>query len=280
MKQRNTHIYSTKSIQKKILPILETFDSVCRKYNLTYYLWAGTQLGAVRHQGFIPWDDDADVAMPRADYQILMEHANEWMPSPFKIANLQTTERYPHYFARVHDCNTTMIIRKHLGYVEGIHIDIFPLDNVPDSKMSRFIHFAKLGFYHRLLYMSSRSPKKDNKRYKSIFYNFLQRYVSQKNILQTIDRHIQRHNKKSTENCTDSFYGASAFVPYATLGKPTLCTFEDLQLFGVENTVKYLSDKYGDYMSLPPENARKQHSVDFIDFDLPFANFDINTLKE
>ncbi len=280
MKQRRKHSYDTKSIHDRILPILKTFDQVCREHNLTYYLWAGTQLGAVRHGGFIPWDDDADVAMPRKDYNILMEHAEEWMPAPFQIADLRTSERYPHYFARVQDTTTTMIIRKHLGYVEGIHIDIFPLDSVPDNKSARSRHFAKLKFYQRLLYMAARSPKKDNKRYKALYYNIIQKFLSPKGILEAIDRHIQRPNKKAAENFADSFYGSNAFFPYSMLGTPTPYNFCGEEFYGVEQVEKYLSEKYGDYMTLPSESGRVQHSVDFLDFDLPFAQFDIRSLEE
>ncbi len=278
MKQRNKHSYDTHSIQQRILPILKTFDQVCKEHNLTYYLWAGTQLGAVRHAGFIPWDDDADVAMPRKDYNILMAHAHEWMPSSFQIATNDTVERYPHYFARVQDCNTTMVIRKHLGYVEGLHIDIFPLDNVPQGSISRFFHFAKLGLLHRLLYISTRSPHKDKSRCKAAFYNFMQRRYRRETVLRWIESHIQKPNRCSSPYCSDSFYSSHAFLAHATLGSPTPYLFEGVELMGVEFAHTYLTDKYGDYMSPPPEQGRKQHSVDFIDFDLPFAQFDIETL--
>lgn len=280
MKQRNKHSYDTTAIQQRLLPILSSIDKVCREHNLRYYLWAGTQLGAVRHAGFIPWDDDADIAMPRADYEVLLSHAAEWLPSPLVLANHRTTERYPHYFARVQDRGTTMIIRKHLGYAEGIHIDIFPLDNVPDGAFARKVHFSRLGALHRLLYIASRSPKKDNKRHKALYYKFMQRIIKQPNILRAIDRVIRLHNSKATLHCSDSFYGSEDFVAHKTLGEPKTYTFEGVELLGVENAERYLSDKYGDYMTLPPESARRQHSVDFIDFDLPFEQFDMKSIAD
>ena len=80
----------TKELQKYILDILLAIDKVCREHNLTYYLIAGTMLGAVRHKGFVPWDDDADVALPRKDYNILVKHANEWLPKRYELVSGRT----------------------------------------------------------------------------------------------------------------------------------------------------------------------------------------------
>ena len=75
----------TREMQRIILGILEAIDKVCRKHNLQYFMIAGTMLGAVRHHGFIPWDDDADVALPRHDYEVLLAHANEWLPEEYEL---------------------------------------------------------------------------------------------------------------------------------------------------------------------------------------------------
>ena len=75
----------TREMQKYLLDILLAIDKVCREHNLRYYLVAGTMLGAVRHKGFIPWDDDADIALPRKDYDVLVEHAHEWLPKRYEL---------------------------------------------------------------------------------------------------------------------------------------------------------------------------------------------------
>ena len=76
--------YDIRPLQLRIKKILLALDSVCKEHNLRYYLWAGTMLGAVRHGGFIPWDDDLDIAMPRKDYDLLMRNARDWMPQPYE----------------------------------------------------------------------------------------------------------------------------------------------------------------------------------------------------
>src|SRR3712207_2555288 len=98
-------------IQTVILGIMKAIDKVCREHNLQYFMIAGTMLGAIRHQNFIPWDDDADVALPRPDYDVLMAHANEWLPKEYELVEAGTTPDYPYQFARVQDKRTTYITK-------------------------------------------------------------------------------------------------------------------------------------------------------------------------
>ncbi len=273
MRQRNKHSFDTQKIQERIMPILTEFHKVCDQHNLTYYLWAGTQLGAIRHKGFIPWDDDADVAMPRKDYEVLMAHATEWLSEQFQVANHNTSKQYPHYFARLQDKTTTIIIRKHLRYAEGVHIDIFPLDNVPDGKFRRRLHFAILHIYQKLLYYASRDPHKDKKIINVAAYSLIQYFFSRQSILKRIDKHIQKHNNKECSICSDSFYRSSQVVKHTTLGEPHKYTFEGVELNGVENGDKYLREKYGDYMQIPSTDNRIQHTVDHLDLDAPYSEF-------
>ena len=86
----------TREMQRIILGILEAIDKVCRKHNLQYFMIAGTMLGAVRHHGFIPWDDDADVALPRHDYEVLLAHANEWLPEEYELVDYEKDRQAHH----------------------------------------------------------------------------------------------------------------------------------------------------------------------------------------
>lgn len=275
---KNKHSYNTRDIQEKLLPLLQAFDKVCEEHNLNYYLWAGTQLGAIRHKGFIPWDDDVDVAMNRNDYNTLLKHAHEWLPEPYNLANENNRENYPHYFTRIDDSSTTLVIRKHLKYVEGIHIDVFPLDNVPDNPIKRKLHFMRLNYYYKLLYYSIRDTKKRNSTLKNSFYSFMQKFLDRKKILSQIHSHITKYNGQNTKHCSDSFYSSSKFVAHEVIGTPIRYEFEGLQLCGVENADRYLSEKYGDYMTLPPESQRRQHRIDFLDLNQSYKDFDISNL--
>ena len=78
-------LYEIRPLQLRILEILGAVDKTCREHNLHYYMWAGTMIGAIRHKGFIPWDDDLDIAMPRPDYDQLIAHCKEWLPEPYEM---------------------------------------------------------------------------------------------------------------------------------------------------------------------------------------------------
>ena len=103
--------YSVKQIQERILSIMLVIDKVCREHNITYYLSDGTMLGAVRHGGFIPWDDDADMAMPRADYERFIEHGSEWLPEPYELLCVEKNKKCSGTFLKVIDGSTTLIER-------------------------------------------------------------------------------------------------------------------------------------------------------------------------
>ena len=144
--------YDIRPLQLRILKNLLAIDKVCKEHNLRYYIMAGTMLGAVRHKGFIPWDDDLDIGMPRADYDLLMTNAKEWLPEPYEAVCAENDKEYPLPFAKIQDADTTLIERMHLKYLGGVYIDVFPLDGVPTGRMAQRMHFAKYEFYKRVLY--------------------------------------------------------------------------------------------------------------------------------
>ena len=95
--------YDIQKLHGEILKILLAVDQVCREQGLHYYIWAGTMLGAVRHKGFIPWDDDMDICMPRPDYDRFMAHAKEWLPQPYEAICAENSEAFPGAFGKVVD---------------------------------------------------------------------------------------------------------------------------------------------------------------------------------
>ena len=125
--------YDIDLLHQRILRILMAVDKTCRENQLRYYIWAGTMIGAVRHKGFIPWDDDIDIAMPRPDYERFIAHSKEWLPQPYEFVCAENDPRYPLPFGKVQDASTTLIERTHLHYLGGIYIDVFPIDGVPNS---------------------------------------------------------------------------------------------------------------------------------------------------
>lgn len=124
--------YDIKDVQKRMLDILVEVDRVCKKHNIRYVLDSGTLLGAIRHQGFIPWDDDIDIAMLREDYDKFCSVAKEELKEPYIFENMHTCKDYPNIFGKCFDTSTRYVQKNtaHLNFRQGIFLDIFPIDNV------------------------------------------------------------------------------------------------------------------------------------------------------
>lgn len=118
------------------LGIYDEFERICKKYNLTYFAAYGTVLGAIRHKGFIPWDDDMDLGMPRKDYEKFLEVAPKELSANFELLESRLTEGYVMPFAKLTRSDTTFVeaTDKDRKYHSGIFVDIFPYDLVPENK--------------------------------------------------------------------------------------------------------------------------------------------------
>ena len=159
---------------------LRVFDEVCKKNNLTYYVMYGTLIGAVRHKGFIPWDDDVDVCMPRKDYNRLMELGNTIFDEPYFLQNPLTDKGYQKTFMRLRNSNTTEIPIKDVAFDRnhGVFLDIFPFDVVPDNKKERDRFMKRLKFEANLLYFAGKVECKIgtlglSKKMKMVYYLLL-----------------------------------------------------------------------------------------------------------
>lgn len=272
--------YEIRQYQLRNIPLLETIDRVCREHGITYYLTDGSLLGAVRHQGFIPWDDDMDIALLRKDYDLLMQHADEWVPKPFFIVNHINTPHYPKYFAKLEDTSTTIVENFHLGYAGGIYMDIFPLDDVPDNKFRRTLHFYRFNLLRRLQYLVYRNPYKHGHGPSSWLPRLVQKLFSRQWIHRKVQQVITEYNGKSGCNTLMSHDNGLRVTPKAIFGTPTKLIFEGVSANAPQDSHAFLSAIYGeDYMQLPPESARRSHFHDYCDLNTPYAEVDFNELK-
>ena len=266
--------YNIRELQLHILKILKAVDAVCHEHGLRYYIWAGTMLGAVRHGGFIPWDDDMDICMPRPDYDLLMQHASEWLPAPYEAVCTETDPRYPFPFGKIQDGSTTLIERAHIDYVGGLYIDVFPLDGVPDNRLLRRCHFAAYEVQKRLLYFVHRDPYKHGHGLSALLPLLVQRLTSNAAIQRRLRRLMLRYEYDSHTLVADYDDGLRGVCPQQVLGTPTPIDFEDTRFMGVEHADEYLRRKYGDYMTIPPGPKQRQHNFHYLDYHLPYRQYD------
>lgn len=263
--------------QLRMLEILKVVDDICTKHGIQYTLDGGTLIGAVRHGGFIPWDDDIDIALFRDDYDKLLKIMDTELSDEYYVLNLHKHEDCYFSITRVCLKGTKFQHPNALPYSfnEGICIDIFPLDNVPNSHIKRIIHHYRCNLYFILVLNSAFNFNPSNKVLSlihSIIYHALKTIPGSKNLIKRFDNCLTKYNNKT--NYVTSLTSQVDFLKFGKYGffdkrdfEPSKkIKFEDIEINIQENYDKILTTLYGDYMALPPEEDRRNHSEYLVDF--------------
>lgn len=262
-------------MQEKLKNILLVVDKVCKEHNLRYYLIAGTMLGAVRHQGFIPWDDDADIAMPRKDYETFLANAHKWLPAQYELVSKDTNARYPYPFARVQDKETTYIMRRQFPFLGGIPIDVFPLDGMTSNPFKRKIHYFKYHALSKMLYYTMINPHKHGK---GIHYAFIKLcralLPSPQKIHRSLNNTQKEYNYDQSRFIADHDIRPSrGILPKEVYGNPTPLVFEGKELMGVAQPDAYLKHIYGNYMQMPSFSQLPKPNFRYMDTQKPYREY-------
>lgn len=268
--------YDVRTLQLHILGNLQAVDKVCREHGLRYYIYDGTMLGAIRHGGFIPWDDDLDIAMPREDYEQFIAHAHEWLPEPYEFIAFELDESYPLPFGKVQDASTSLIERPHLPYLGGVYIDVFPIDGVPSNPLLRRWHLVGYDVLKKVIYMSYRDPYRHGKGLSSLIPLFCRKVLGQQRLQRVTRNWLRKYSfAESKLVCVfdDGFHGV---VPKTVLGTPTPVKFEGQEVMGVEQADAYLTHMYGDYMTPPSQANQRQHCFYYLDLKKPYKAYSGN----
>jgi lipopolysaccharide cholinephosphotransferase len=265
--------YDIDTLHEHILQILLQVDRVCREHKLTYYCWAGTMLGAVRHKGFIPWDDDMDICMPRPDYDRLMAHAREWLPEPLEALSIETSATFPGGFGKIVDASTTLIEREHSDYVAGIYIDVFPIDGMTGNKLGQRLAVARYKALDKLLYFLHRNPYKHGHGPSSWPVLIIQRLFTHAWARRKLRAAYLAYDYEKSDYVLDYDDGVRGVMLKRVLGTPKPVLFEGHEVMGVEHADEYLRTKYGDYMTIPPHDNQRQHNFFYLDYHLPYRQY-------
>lgn len=261
-------------IQRAELYLLVEFDKVCRQNDLTYFVDSGTALGAVRHGGFIPWDDDIDVGMPRKDYERFMEIGQSLLPPNIFLQNRNTEKNYKRYAAKLRLCGTVFQENNEHQYEHnGFFIDIFPFDNLPSNRtLARWNVKLVVEMLHIVRSYRVAEESSSPSRIRRLVYEFVNKIPQR-----WIDRietfclsSARRYEDVITKYVTCYFWRMSQTKQYL---------FETCKMFPVKNFVfegknvrimhdpdYYLTIMYGQYQNLPPVNMRVSHHSGFVDF--------------
>lgn len=247
-------ISDMQEIRQMQMNMLRYIKETCEQNKLTYFLSGGTLLGAVRHQGFIPWDDDVDVMMPRKDYDQFVNIVNRENNKYF-MYTIYTEKTYYYDFGRLIDKDTILIERDHFPIRDlGLGIDIFPMDGLPTKNVilkNHILHVQKLHQISESLRQTNKYKDMDSIKYKC--HLFLAKLVS---FSCDIYARMYRFDHSNHIACVVGLRGMKEIMPRKPFSEGILLKFEG-EYFAVPKGYKiYLQKLYGDYMKLPPVSQR------------------------
>lgn len=246
-------------VKKLILNILIDFDSFCKANNLSYSLAGGTLLGAVRHKGFIPWDDDIDVYMPRKDYDFLIKNYNKWgQQKGYKVVSNKNRGFYM-MIAKIIDKSTFAMENNRCEKI-GVWIDILPVEYIDDISFEQrtllYDYSEQMYYFGKNNLQSIKNPLK---RIKYLIARLIKKQLIKKKYEEIINAHI------GVSNCC--FYSKRRQKAWSNLpsdlgiiDSKTTLSFEGINFKVMEKWEEYLRLYFGDnYLELPPENERVSH---------------------
>lgn len=257
-----------KKLQKDIFDILKDIIRICDKHQIEYFIIGGTALGAVRHKGFIPWDDDIDIGMTRDNYERFLEIAQSELRSDLFLQNFMTEPETPFYFTKVRKKGTKFIEEycKELNIHHGIFVDIFPYDNIPDNKQlcKRQLRNVKV-FSNLFIAKTITGINGDKKDLKSnfkkiirIILHILLKPISKNYIYKKLDNENRKYNDLDTSKV------CFVKMPSSMIDTKQVNDLEKIEFEGEfikcpRDIDKYLENEFGDYMKLPPVENRVGH---------------------
>lgn len=269
-----------KKIWKIQLELIEQLQRVCGKYHLRYFATNGTLLGAVRHGGFIPWDDDVDIVMPRPDYEKLMEAAQEEFQEPYFLQSAGNDSGYYRNFLRLRNGSTAGIPLKDWNRRchNGIFIDIFPLDGCPENKLvgiwQRFLTQIYSAMANTYVYYPDFESRVLFRKALFLFAKIYCGIFGYAGLLQKMEQIRSRVPYDTANKVSMITHGSRCMVfPREYFEHAQQLTFEYIKIPVPENYDVILKEHYGNYRELPPKEDRGQHHSIFFDPDKPYTEY-------
>ena len=247
------------------LGILKKFAEICDRKGFRYSLAGGTLLGAVRHKGFIPWDDDIDVFMPRSDYDKFIKYCSK-NKTYFGLFCHEINAECKNLWTQLYN-RDTVLINTYVDNSTGVYIDVFPIDGLGNTKDEAFAKFKKTWLLRELLVASkwqhffrSNTHAWYIEPVRYILY-LLSQFISQNWLISVIEKDCRSidFDKSKYASCIFGVYRQKEIMEQKIYTNYTDMIFEGKKFKGVANYNEYLTHFYGDYMTLPPVEKRKTH---------------------
>lgn len=261
-----TRVMTLREVHETMLQILDSIDTICSANNLRFYLVGGTLLGAVRHKGFIPWDDDMDIAMPRPDFERFLEVAPQALPPFLSLVYGRDDFDVQHYTAKIYDKRTVLKRVNGLDLEDrGVRVDVFPLDGLPGGGIRKWIHFWLIHVLYRVSNVAVRRIGISGG-WKDIVSQVLRKLIP-RNVVTKLRQYADRLMKKYTFDQSEQLcnylgrWGRKEIFPKKWVGSGTRLEFEGRYLPAFQHYEAYLRNVYGDFMRLPPKEAQQTSRV-------------------
>lgn len=265
-----------KKVQDLTIYTLNTFIEFCEKHNLRYYFTGGALIGVLRHKGFIPWDDDIDVGMPRKDFDLFHKLINEHMPDGFGICNRYTDKNWHFAMSQFIDLESKIEINlAEKPRIAHIWVDVFPLDGLPDNDIKRWFKIKYILFHRYLVQIAHISTQVDSHRKRPTIERLVLtvcklipfgKLINTNKVLDHLEKVLRKDDFDSSEWCGNMLgrYREREVVKRKWFGIPKKGEFEGELINIPEKSDEILTSLYGDYMKLPPEDERIAHGVKII----------------
>lgn len=254
-------------VQSRAFQLLVAFDNVCSSERLRYSLGGGTLLGAVRHKGFIPWDDDIDLMMPRPDYEKFLDYCNR-NEMAFEVYSNKYNKNYFNLYAKISDKLTfsTDSVNTDDNSI-GVSIDIFPIDGLGNSEKEAINNFRKTSFLRELLIASK--WKKFSRNYhrplyvepiRLVFY-LLSRFVNKERLCKILEEKFRakQFDNSNYSGCISGVYREKEIMETSVFSQFEKIFFEKSYFQSIKDSDAYLRNHYGEYMVLPPLDKQVTH---------------------
>jgi lipopolysaccharide cholinephosphotransferase len=252
---------TTEELRAAQLAILNSVEQFCAQHDIAFYLYAGTLLGAVRHRGYIPWDDDIDIVMPRPDYDRFCSIAST--PASvggYSVYSSATVAQFPLPFTKVADDRTLLREPTEIEISIGVNIDVFPLDGWPDSWARTIIHRATIRFLRAMAFsyhLPTGLRRKSTKELILLIAKPLVKLVPLERVIGRLSRCASRYTPELGKSVAVMVWGQLALVSAEAFRGSLEMQFEDRCYPVPKGYNEVLTAMYGDYMRPPPNDAQK-----------------------
>jgi lipopolysaccharide cholinephosphotransferase len=270
----------TRTVQLIELDILTNFINICDKHNLRYYIIGGALIGTLRHKGFIPWDDDIDIGMPRNDYEYFLEISKDTLPDGYALSNHQTDPTWFFNMSQIIDKRVVIdILMNETPRRFHAWIDLFPLDGLPKNSLRRWLHIKRILFYRYLIQIKHiKTQVNTHKVGRPLYEKFILKLfkiipvsnlINSEKYLLRLNKCLKKYDYEKSDYAGNMLgrYREREAVPKTYFGEPLYLPFENITVSVPAKYHELQTALYGDYMQIPPEGKREQHFIVELSFD-------------